>query len=410
MRLSGANAVKRILFILGVNLKNGAGTEHYLLNLLNSNDRTDIEITVIQTDFMTNNRLTDEEIRKMINRAQLVTISSPYKIFRHLAGIAKSINFTSANEKPTNATRVNWLVGAFLNIVPVIWHFVYEYFNLIYMIRNRGIIKQLGEFDTVYLFDNEYQLVGQKLSENVIGSTHVMIPGQTFGKMNKLVQKMISSGLLYGKIKGFHILREDPLWEFNRKSDFTIPIGVDTNEFFPEKKDNTKNKTRLLFVGQLEKWKGTQLLLDVWKNLDHRSFEFYVIGNGSMRDNILNAPDIKYLQTCSDEDLAKIYRTCDIFLFPTFGEAFPLVVLEALTSGLFVVLSDNMRGVFDEMENLGMLTYVARTADSILRVIKEQPSKNITLKKKEETYDLIKNKYDWKTVSDRLLEKLMNCD
>jgi glycosyltransferase involved in cell wall biosynthesis len=53
------------------------------------------------------------------------------------------------------------------------------------------------------------------------------------------------------------------------------------------------------------------------------------------------ADDAELLGTLSPTRLADVYRACDALLLPAHGEGLPLVVLEALASGLPVVLRDD---------------------------------------------------------------------
>src|SRR6185312_6621576 len=49
------------------------------------------------------------------------------------------------------------------------------------------------------------------------------------------------------------------------------------------------------------------------------------------------APNVAVFATLSGESLAPLYRACDVLVLPSVGEGFPLVVQEAMASGLPVL-------------------------------------------------------------------------
>lgn len=97
-------------------------------------------------------------------------------------------------------------------------------------------------------------------------------------------------------------------------------------------------KPRVLFVGRITADKGVLLLLDA---LDPR-FELAVCGPGN--PDILGPlprPGMIYLPPRPQRELVKLYRAADVLALPSVPgrEGFPLVVREALASGLKVVMS-----------------------------------------------------------------------
>ena len=65
-----------------------------------------------------------------------------------------------------------------------------------------------------------------------------------------------------------------------------------------------------------------------------------------------------------DERLEDLYRQCDFFVFPTLWDAQPTVIVEAVSSGLKVLCSENMRGVFDDFNERGWLDYIHPDVDA----------------------------------------------
>lgn len=76
--------------------------------------------------------------------------------------------------------------------------------------------------------------------------------------------------------------------------------------------------------------KGTLILVGYGK-AKQKLFE---LGNKILRDRII------FLDTLNQEDLATLYRSCDVFSLPSKNEAFGNVLVEAMASGLPLVATD----------------------------------------------------------------------
>ena len=62
-----------------------------------------------------------------------------------------------------------------------------------------------------------------------------------------------------------------------------------------------------------------------------------------------------------------------MFVFPSRGETFGNVIVEALSSGLYIIAGENLRGNFDDLEAHGFLEYCqydhANLSNAIIRSI-----------------------------------------
>jgi glycosyltransferase involved in cell wall biosynthesis len=129
-----------------------------------------------------------------------------------------------------------------------------------------------------------------------------------------------------------------------RRIDF-IANGVDVGRFRPaeaEERDAlrarlgwTNGVPRVLYVGRLVEKKGIHLALSVADGANGE-FELVLAGPGELPRPA--APNVRVLGSQSREQLEVLYRAADAFLLPSRGEGFPLVVQEAMASGLPAVL------------------------------------------------------------------------
>jgi UDP-glucose:(heptosyl)LPS alpha-1,3-glucosyltransferase len=129
--------------------------------------------------------------------------------------------------------------------------------------------------------------------------------------------------------------------------------GVELDRFHPDRdgsqvrteRDFDEDDEVLLFVGHEYERKGFADILEALPNLPDR-VQLLSVGGGDRQPWIERARELGVRERVTftgyvpDEDLPGHYAAADAFVFPTRYEAHSLVVLEALASGLPVVLGD----------------------------------------------------------------------
>lgn len=117
--------------------------------------------------------------------------------------------------------------------------------------------------------------------------------------------------------------------------------GVDTNRFYPKDNKVIDQEIKLLYVGRIAKEKNIETLLDMAKELNREgfSYELNIVGNGPIFDELIaqDIQNVNFLGVKEGEELGKIYRENDLFVFASEHETFGNVILEAMASGLPVV-------------------------------------------------------------------------
>ncbi len=125
-----------------------------------------------------------------------------------------------------------------------------------------------------------------------------------------------------------------------------IPYGADTKRFSPPTAPRTAAAFRALFVGQIGERKGVSHLLQAYRAFRKPDTELHLVGDyvhgseayRSYGDLYRHTPNVPQPQ------LAEIFRGADVFVFPTLVEGMPMVVLEAMASGLPVIVTPNGPG------------------------------------------------------------------
>ena len=132
----------------------------------------------------------------------------------------------------------------------------------------------------------------------------------------------------------------------DEKHIIVAPYGVDKKTFHLMEKDY-QSGLKILFVGELDQRKGIYQILEAAKQLSGLNIEFNLIGTGREVCPELYKPYEKYVNFLGRVSFDKIpekYGINHIFIFPSMGDGFGLVILEALSSGLPVIASRNCLG------------------------------------------------------------------
>jgi glycosyltransferase involved in cell wall biosynthesis len=187
-----------------------------------------------------------------------------------------------------------------------------------------------------------------------------------------------------------------------------LPHGVDTSVFNPsfyskewKKKNKIENKTALLFVGRLVWEKDLDTLAKAYKILSDRrnNAAFVIVGDGPIKNELERLmPEAKFLGYKSGKELAEIYASSDMFVFPSTTETFGNVVLEAMASGIPPICSNEggAYGVIEDGIN-GLITKPRDPEDLAekIRILLDSPDFRTQLKENalnfasEQTWDNI---------------------
>jgi glycosyltransferase involved in cell wall biosynthesis len=125
----------------------------------------------------------------------------------------------------------------------------------------------------------------------------------------------------------------------------TIYNGVDTALFNPEGRDDHAIPV-VIFAGLLTRRKGVVDLIDASADLRARGIEHRLVLAGGrpdegddeetlVRDSAMG--DEEFLGAVPHESMPALFRDADIFCLPSWWEAMPLSILEAMSAGLPVV-------------------------------------------------------------------------
>ena len=187
---------------------------------------------------------------------------------------------------------------------------------------------------------------------------------------------------------------------------YEVPNGVDL-ECFKSMSTKLHSPVRLLSVSRLSRPKNIPLLIQSFKLVienNHQNAELHIVGEGEEKNKIFNLIKKEELEkkvllhgALLGKDLYDIYSYSDIFILTSECESFGLVLIEAMASGLPIVVSD-ITSVKNIIKNNITGLLVKPTPKDFAQAVQKLLS-NPQLRKK-----LIKNgleeskKYDWNKI------------
>jgi UDP-glucose:(heptosyl)LPS alpha-1,3-glucosyltransferase len=198
-----------------------------------------------------------------------------------------------------------------------------------------------------------------------------------------------------------------------------IPNGINVNFFTPDKKLKQIIKKKygysddefiLLFIGRNLRRKGLEYLIKSLPLIKKKNFRLLVCGgvddyHKNLVQKLGQSRRVTFVGEVEKYKIKEHYLMSDIFVFPTFYEGFPFVMLEASASGL-PIIATKANGTEDLIENEvnGLLLEnrdPKKIADAINMLISNEKLMDEMGKKARE---VAVKKYSWSIIAKQILE------
>ena len=123
-----------------------------------------------------------------------------------------------------------------------------------------------------------------------------------------------------------------------------MPAWVNLDLFRPRQRP-VDDVFRIVFVRQITQRKGISYLVEAFKRASIPKSELVLLGRpiGSV-DPWAQIPGVKHVPLMPRSQLPAVYANADVYVLPSLVEGFGLTGLEAMASGLPVVLSEHTFG------------------------------------------------------------------
>ncbi len=204
--------------------------------------------------------------------------------------------------------------------------------------------------------------------------------------------------------------------EFLRQNGFekvqTVNLGVDTNVFNTSKRDHYLGRMlgikdynfKVVYAGRLSPEKRIDILLEVIDIMDPAFFHFLIVGDGPLRGRVekfaQKRPNVSYLGYIQkEEDLSKIYASCDVYISASTSETYGLSFLEAQACGCLLVAPD--LGL-ETQPFKDFLVKRPNTESFYDALVKAANAQSFFMREKVSSY--IRENFSWERCFEKLLE------
>ena len=365
-----------------VDLRENRGTEQVFFNLIKYKPE-DVQVGVVIPNISFYKRIESKDLENRLKDVVIMSAALPQNYY--------------------SRPKIIWPLHQFLS-------------DRKYIKLNDALRSKLKEFDLIYLFYNRHSILFDRKTHILVGSEHTMrVTGLFAGNLAKRISSFLLNRKYFDKLTAIHIFpSEEPYKEQITKylgisRVFSLPNGIDLDLFKPGSKKDFRlgEHIKVFFVASLEFSKGFDIFLEVATMMsEHHNMEFHVVGSGPMAKNIESLSNVTYHKSITDQELAKLYRDMDIFVYPTRADSFALVVLQALASGLLVLTSKSLAGIYKEFNSTSIKFLDNNPSEyvSILTDLAENPDKfNLD---KNECFELIKLNYDWEQIASQFYKEI----
>ena len=191
-----------------------------------------------------------------------------------------------------------------------------------------------------------------------------------------------------------------------------LPNGVDLNLYRkPTEQEKQLVRERynippstfvVLFVGRFVPKKG----FDVLYHAKDPSYLLIFVGGGSIPAYIKSSDSVRIMGPLPQKELAMMYKASDVFILPSYGEGFPLSILEAMATGLPIITSKHNN--LDQTLDSPFITYVDLTEEAIQAAIKRIQSDEALRKAMSEySHKVARENFSWEKHITKLVDIFM---
>lgn len=178
------------------------------------------------------------------------------------------------------------------------------------------------------------------------------------------------------------------------KDEFLSPSNISFREIY-----NVKSKYLGLCVANYVEGKGQERVIDCIRQMKRPDFEMIFIGKeGEQLQELKNLAEglpVRFLTNISRSDTVEAFKAADVFIYGSYVEAFPLVILEAKASKTPFVSTDC--GNIKEL-NGGIVCDAPEMAGNVNRLLDDERSRaNLA----NEGFKEWISKYTWDSIIDR---------
>lgn len=128
--------------------------------------------------------------------------------------------------------------------------------------------------------------------------------------------------------------------QMKEKYGHDLPIvnpAINHDIFYPREVEKNTNEFRVLCFGKQTRWKGFPEALEAMEVVMKKRNDVEFIAYGVNQPSYKSSVPYKFVESPSDDELARLYSSADVMICPSWYESFPLFPLEAMACGAPVI-------------------------------------------------------------------------
>jgi len=195
-----------------------------------------------------------------------------------------------------------------------------------------------------------------------------------------------------------------------------IPHGIELDYKYPLKKNRQKNSFNFVFFSRIHPSKNLHSIINLWtSDKFFKKLNLTIYGEISdsnyfqkISNQIIKFDNINYKGALYKNKI-KILSNYDIFIFLSKSENFGLVILEALASGMYIILSNNLPWKhLNKFKFASLINYRNNNLKKEIKKITHMKKYIRSVNYQKKTKLFLKKYYDWKDISNVYLKIYQN--
>ena len=192
------------------------------------------------------------------------------------------------------------------------------------------------------------------------------------------------------------------------KNIIIIPHGIKINKLKFNKVKNYKKSLNFIFFSRIDHVKNLDKLIDIWTNNNFfKKINLSIYGDISnhkyfslIKNKMSGFKNIKYFFPLNKNKI-RVLAKHDIFIFPSKSENFGLVILEAMSAGLYLILNKQLpwkhiaHSEFASLINFNNISLINE-----IKKITKKKNKLRSLNHYKKTQVYLARHYNWENISD----------
>ena len=276
------------------------------------------------------------------------------------------------------------------------------------------------QYDAIHIHENETSFVGlsvakkmgikQRIAHSHTSAPYVSLYGDIKRRIGCFLNYYFSSCVMAcGVLAGDRIFGKRNM---RKKKSIVLPNAIDLEKFKfnQEIRDVYRNELQITdkyvigMVGRLAPEKNFLFGLKIVKKVHEKlpNAVFLIVGEGTEREEIETFIKINKMEEYVKllglrEDVANLYQCFDVLIMPSIHEGFPLVAVEGIATGLYVLLSSK---ITSELECYTSVKYCS--LDNLEDWVSEVIKNSCNTERENKVKELIKTNLNIKNATEEL--------